>query len=249
MGSRNQKVSVNGGGHCQFIGLTHVWDKFGFDPSQLNPDYIYYGESMNRHVVHYNDEVPPFIGFDILDRTTGRFIMPEAMIKEFTRLYLSYAESVRIDRDFEFNQVSEIKSVYGPTVEGIVIKNYDRLNQFGRPLFAKIVNEQFKEVKKIPKPTVDNAGERAIVQQYCTAARLKKVISIIEDSGVAWVVDMSAMPRVFNLMIDDILAEHILDIRRDVKSINFAALAKLVGAKTARLLQNYFKDNAISAGK
>ncbi len=255
MGSRNQKVSVNGVGHCQFIGLTHVWDKFGFDPSQLNPDYIYYGESMNRHTIDYGDNVPPFIGFDILDKTTGRFLPPPEIQTEYELLDLYCTNTLwsgppdeKIISDIDGWNELELKSTFGDTtVEGLVIKNYDRLSHYGRPLFAKVVNEKFREVKNIPKPKVDYSAEYDIMKKYCTAARLNKVVATIIECGDT-VDDMTVMPVLFNLMVDDILAEHILDIRRDVKSINFASLNKLVGQRTARLLQNYFKDMAAMPG-
>lgn len=57
----------------------------------LNPDYLYYVECMQRHTLHYNN-APDFIGLDIRvkhsmkEEAPGLFLGPEAKTNEFKRL-------------------------------------------------------------------------------------------------------------------------------------------------------------------
>jgi hypothetical protein len=58
------------------------------------------------------------------------------------------------------------------------IKNCSRLNQYGRPLFAKKVTKKFKEKNKavFGSKEVKKGNTPLIVEQYCTEGGIKKMI-------------------------------------------------------------------------
>lgn len=73
--------------------------------------------------------------------------------------------------------------------EGIVIKNYDFRNKFGRQVWAKIITSEFKEKhKKVmgdPDISNENIIEEKIVNDFCTEAFVEKEFAkfALENDG------------------------------------------------------------------
>ena len=157
--------------------------------------YVFFGENCVKHTINYDFEhMPPFLGFDIFDTKTGK--------------YLDWDQVQKIFHDLGFETVPEIRSgnwnddlceldlgvdvdegktffpdskFYPGKVEGIVIKNY------GKQLFAKIVAPEFKEENK-----KNFGGNKALIKtdndkvlyQFCTNARISKMIYKLRDLGM-----------------------------------------------------------------
>lgn len=75
----------------------------------------------------------------------------------------------------------------GPTVEGVVVKNYEQLIAIGGttyPLFCKLVNEAFKE--RNAKEWKQNSNKnklQELMESYCTQARWQKAVQRLEEQG------------------------------------------------------------------
>ena len=73
------------------------------------------------------------------------------------------------------------------TGEGIVVKNYDFKNRFGRTIWAKIVCDEFKvkhvETFGVPDNAPKKTTEEGVVEEYCTNAFIEKEYAkIVNDN-------------------------------------------------------------------
>jgi hypothetical protein len=115
--------------------------------------------------------------------------------------------------------------------EGVVIKNYEFLNQFGTTPYAKLVTNLFKEANAIafgPKEIKDEMIEQLIAEKYTTAARVEKIKLKIEDEVGPW--HSKLIPRLINTTFHDIITEEMWEILKDNKkpTINFGLLHRYV---------------------
>ena len=208
----------------------------------INPDYIYYGEWMQKHTLSYNNP-PKFIGFDIRVKQNkdatgpGMFIDYDAMKKEYDRLGIKTIPLLWRGpvQDFLKKEPSEFitKSKYGDLLmEGIVIKNYNRLNIYGRQMFAKVVRDEFKEQNratfgKIKQTPTDSLK---IVEEFVTDARINKKIYelMIQENRVLSRDMMKELPI---RVLKDIFKEEYVIIIDKYKLISISELKALIAKK------------------
>jgi len=92
--------------------------------------------------------------------------------------------------------------------EGIVLKNYDFVNKYGRTTWAKIVTSEFKEKHSRPMGPPEMKGEKVvekdIAEKYVTKALCEKVYAKIRNEGV-W--RSECMPRLLNTVYYDLIRE------------------------------------------
>ena len=116
--------------------------------------------------------------------------------------------------------------------EGIVIKNYNFVNKYGRQTFAKIVTTEFKEKhRREMGPNILN-GEKTleikIVEEFCTEALIDKVCAKIVNEENGW--NGNCIPRLLNTVYHDLITEEMWCILKKYKGviINFKTLQGLV---------------------
>lgn len=213
------------------------------------PDVVYFSESMQKHTLEYQN-IPDTIGYDIFDLKRNEFWDWKAAAKAFESIgipfinvhYEGLAENITIDELKEYIKKSPYRKEGD---EGIIIKCYTRLNSYGRPLFAKIVDPIFKEKNKevfkgvTPKIKTDNTE---IINEYFTEARFIKAINHFKDDNE--IIDMPLMSKLFKYMSDDIISENILEISRKYNSIDFKSFNNLIAKKCAITLKEYLMKGA-----
>lgn len=210
------------------------------NPEDLDDDLIYVGEFMKPHTISYPfDEIPKVVFFDILYKRNGNPLSYVIAMQEFDRIGVDYIEPLfegklrDLDKD-KLDDFMDESNYRDGQPEGIVLKNYDRLNRFGRPLFAKMVNDKFREKHKANfkdqggKKRDDVYNEmRYLVDKYATETRIRKQIYRLRDEK-----DMDICRKMMNYLIprviEDILKEEIVEIYRGSKinSIDFKVLQK-----------------------
>ena len=223
------------------------------DPATLDRDLVYVGEAIKKHSIAYNwDELPPFIGFDVIHIDTGLPLSYSFAKEEFERLGLPFMHMVWIGSASDWlkenpeDYMEESAYRDGPP-EGIVIKNYERLNEFRRPLFAKMVTAEFKEKNRaVFGPTKTKPLDTAkVVDMYATSARIRKQAHrLIEEEGKQ--LGRPLMGDLIKGTIRDILEEEIVNIwlDRSIKTLDFAALGKLVPPRCLDVLDRMMADKA-----
>lgn len=215
----------------------------------LHPDFILNGEWLIKHSIQYSPTAyNRFYVFDIYDYKAQRYIGIESH-RSWQDLYSMNIDFVPFDTWVENPTMDNLRahlespSRYGaPFREGIVIKNYDFCNKFGRQPYAKLLHEAFQEVKSKPKaPISPDAIELAIQVQYVSAARVEKICNKILDNESKKPelppnilnrvrLEMKDIPQVINMVWYDIITEDMNDILKRLKdpTINFKLLKRLV---------------------
>lgn len=122
--------------------------------------------------------------------------------------------------------------------EGIVIKNYDFKNRYGRNTFAKIVTSEFKEKhsKAMGATHKDDKDvvEEKIAEEFVTVALIEKTKSKIETEMQGWT--SKAIPRLLNTVYYDVVREDMWEILKQFKepTINFRTLKHFVTTEIKR---------------
>lgn len=154
-------------------------------------DLTLYGEWLVPHTLktYRKDAWKNFYVFDV--------ISPDG--------YFTYQAYAEILNDFDIDWIPPLAVIQNPTEEsltgmlernvfliedgqgsgeGIVIKNYDYKNKYGRITWAKIVKNEFKEKHWRNQPTEVKAKdevEQKIAEKYVTASLIEKEFAKIEE--------------------------------------------------------------------
>lgn len=119
--------------------------------------------------------------------------------------------------------------------EGIVIKNYEYHNKYGRQTWAKIVTSEFKEKnQRVMGPSLQVGKymvEEDIVVEYCTNALIEKTKAKIENEKGEWKSEF--IPILFGMVFHELVVEEIWHIVKKYKqpTINFKLLYQFVVKK------------------
>lgn len=161
---------------------------------KLNPNYVYFGEWNVSHKVQYKPETQhEFYLFSVWNE--GEEIHKyedDAIVKsEAVRLgiktvpYFYEGEYVSFEHMMSFVGKSDL-TVDPNTGEGIVVKNVNYFDNYGRQCFVKLVSEKFAEVQKqkLPKnPNINNEFV-SLVKSVLTTARVEKLLHKLVDEGI-----------------------------------------------------------------
>jgi len=128
--------------------------------------------------------------------------------------------------------------------EGIVIKNYDYVNKYGRKVWAKIVTQEFKDKHvKIMGPSVIKSKteiEDRIIEDFCTDHLIDKIYWKIRNENNDW--SSKYIPRLLNTVYHDLVIEEIWNICKKYKNpkIDFKLLQKLINQKIKEVKKELF---------
>lgn len=106
----------------------------------------------------------------------------------------------------DYQPLSDAPSMLGGIREGVVIKNYNK------KLYAKIVRDQFKELRTGRPVIRPEAPAKAIGHFYATPGRWQKAVQHLRESG-RLLGSMADMRALINEIRADVRAEHEQDIR------------------------------------
>lgn len=177
--------------------------------------------------IHYNEYQP------LLEKHGIDYVPPIAVIRNS-----NYEQLINqlMKNDF----LIENGKGYG---EGIVLKNYDFKNKYGRKTWAKIVTSEFKEQhsKVMGKSTIEGKKmvEEEIAEKYVTKAFCDKEFSKIESID-GW--NSKMIPRLLNTIYYEIVKEECWNFVKENKNptINFKTLQHFVFAKVRKQLPELF---------
>ena len=127
--------------------------------------------------------------------------------------------------------------------EGIVIKNYDFKNKYGRITWAKLVTNEFKEKHQKETGGHEVKGKKLVEQEiaikYTTKALCDKTLAKIKLEG-----DFSSkdIPRLLNTIYYEIIREETWNFLKDHKNptISFNTLKALIFQQVKKLLPELF---------
>jgi hypothetical protein len=128
--------------------------------------------------------------------------------------------------------------------EGIVIKNYDYKNRYGRTTWAKIVTSEFKEKhSKEMGPCAKSARievETHIIDDFCTEALIEKTYAKIVNECNGW--SSKFIPRLLNTVYHELIAEECWNFVKKFKNpmIDFKRLHGMVTNKIKETKKELF---------
>lgn len=227
----------------------------------LHPGWIYRGEYLikTKHNVLAYDRMPHchIILFDI---QTGleSYLSPDEVQAEAARLGLECVptmyEGVIEDPQTLRDLLKTTSCLGGPTIEGLVIKNYHQFGPDKKVLMAKFVSEQFKEVhagewRKANPGGADVIGQ--LVLKYKSPARWMKAVQHLKEAG-----KLQDAPQDIALLIPEAIADVEKECKEEIMEFLYSwAWPKLRRALThglpewykERLLEKQFENHATEA--
>jgi len=251
-GSRNRQLTLesDNAGFYNWAIKQEKFKKFFED----FPDVILYGEWLVPHSLktYREDAWRNFYVFDVATRndedlTYYHYNVYKNALEQFEIDYLSPISVIKNpDYDMLINQLPKntylIKDGEGAG-EGIVIKNYDFKNKYGRQTWAKIVTTEFKEkhTKEMGSSILEakQMVEEIIADKYVTEALCEKVFAKITLEE-EW--SSKRIPQLLNTVYYDVVREDCWNFVKEYKNptINFGTLQHFVFNKVKKHLNRLF---------
>lgn len=225
----------------QFDGIKKLFKEKQYF-SDLKGELRVYGEFLCPHSLRtYKDSAwRKFYVIDVVEEfedDTYRYLSYDEykpILEKYDIEYIPYIKIVKNGDYACFLKVLEsnnylIKDGEG-VGEGIVIKNYDYKNKYGRITWAKIVTSEFKE--KHTKPMGTSTIERQMVEQdivdiFLTEALIEKTYAKIVTEREGW--SSKYIPQLIETIFHDLVVEESYNIIKKLKNptINYKTLRTL----------------------
>lgn len=240
-GSRNRHLEIDNDNAGFLAAMLENENTKSFLKS--NPDKRLFGEWLVPHSLKtYREETwRRFYVFDVMcDDEYMRYEDYQPLLEEHGVEYIPPLFVVeRPTEERLYNSLKEnnylIEDGKG-TGEGVVVKNYDFVNRFGRTTWGKIVSSEFKakHTKALgPREVKEKSRvEDAIAAEFVTEAIVEKVYAKIVNEGGGW--SSRDIPKLLNIVYYDVVREEIWQIVKQFKNptIDFKKLQNAVFAHT-----------------
>ena len=238
-GARKRKLLIDNDnrGFLAFIRAEKIYKEFLTE----YPNLRLFGEWLVPHTLKAFRDIAwdKFYVFDVFDDDNEQYLDYETyrdMLKDFDIPYIP-AQAVITNAAYD-NLLREVKinkyllqedAEFG---EGIVIKNYDYRNKYGRLCYAKIVSNVFKDKHIDEMGTPHKAGtkiiEQDIVDKFLTPDIIDKVYAKICNDQSGW--NSKYIPRLLCTVYHDFVTEELWSIINKYKNpaIDFGRLYQLI---------------------
>lgn len=249
-GSRNRELSLEKDNAGFYDYVIQNGDLSAFTAS--NPNLRLYGEFLVPHSLKtYRENAwRQFYVFDVMDENDGFLSYDEyqPLLKEYNIEYIPPIKIIKNgsydDFVYQMNQNNNFLIEDGKGMgEGVVVKNYNYVNKYGRVCWAKIVSSEFKakHTKEMGAPEVEHKMvEDEIVNRFVTKALCEKVRAKIELDEGCW--KSMYIPRLLNTVYYDLIREESWEIVKEFKkpTINFKTLQHFTNNKIKEHLPMLF---------
>jgi len=250
-GSRNRHLSI-GKDNAGF--LNHVQDSEKILKYHSSyPHHRLYGEWLVPHSLKtYRDDAwRTFYVFDVYDDNAGRYLTFDEYAATLDIFNIQYLQPLAIITNGTYENF--LKQLEKNTVlirdgegsgEGIVIKNYQYKNKYGRQIWAKMVTTVFKErhVSAMGKYIMSESKmvEQEIVDEYVTQALVDKIQAKITLEEDGW--NSRCIPRLLQTVYHDLVTEEIWGAVKKFKNptINFKTLGIITTLRIKELKPEVF---------
>lgn len=252
-GSRNRKLSLDFD-NAEFMKcnlnnprLTSFFNEY--------PHLRLFGEWLVPHSLktYRNDAWRKFYVFDVMN---GEEYLPYEEYKLMLEKHsIDYIPPIAIGKNITEQQVYNMLNKTGDFLiedgkglgEGIVIKNYNYINKYGRQTWAKVVRTEYREKhkKEMGSPLVKGLYtiEQRIIDNYVTATLIEKEYSKIINEKGNWL--NNYLPILFSRVFHCLVTEELWNILKDKKiglaKIDFKTLNQLTVLKIKETKKDLFK--------
>ncbi len=249
-GSRNRELALDND-NAGFMNAMVV-DKAVNLVLSVNKNIILYGEWLVPHTLKtYNDDAwRKFYVFDVYDRNKERLLSYDEYSAGLVAAGINVIAPIAIIKNGSIDHFTECLSKAHYLVkdgegagEGVVIKNYDYQNKYGRQTWAKIVTNEFKAKHHIAMgaPVVGcEIVEEKIVAKYVTQALVDKVVAKITNEMEGW--SSKYIPRLIHTVYYDLVTEETWNFVKEFKNpkVDFKVLSHYATAKIKELKPELF---------
>ncbi|MDY3091527.1 MAG: RNA ligase family protein [Erysipelotrichaceae bacterium] len=214
-----------------------------------NPNHYLYGEWLVPHTIRYYhpESWKHFYVFDIFSYDRG-YIPYDEYSKELDKYGISYIpEIISIDNPTMEDLTKYLKETKylipeDKMSEGIIIKNYEYRNQYGRCTYAKIVAEEFFNTKSVLRmknhEAKDKASEKDIVTMMLSEPLIRKEFAKIK-LAYPDIRRQELIGRTLNTIFHVFIHEELLDyIEKKKPLINFYYLKKECDERIKEVLRS-----------
>lgn len=216
------------------------------------PNLRLYGEWLVPHTLtgYREDAWKRFYVFDVMNNETGVFLRYEdyqpllrAANLDFIPCYkkvLNGDSAMYLKEARDIRYLLKDEQDFG---EGVVIKNYDFINKFGRQTWAKLVLTEFKEkhVSAGDPPSVGTmCNEEILVDACITEALVEKEFNKIVTAEGGW--QNKFIPRLLETCFYCMMTEELYSNLKSIKlgSVNFKALKQFAFQKVKNIKPELF---------
>lgn len=246
-GSRNRELCLENDNQGFMISIIrnemfrHFFNKF--------PDTRLYGEWLVPHSLKTYKKTAwrKFYVFDVM--VNDKYIKYDTYkrwLDDYEIEYIPCIATVENGNIETFNKILEknnylIEDGKG-TGEGIVIKNYEYVNKYGRTTWAKIVTSEFKEkhVKAMGAPEIKGTyeNEDRFINDFCTETFIKKEYAKLSVDG--W--NSKMIPKLLGVIFNQLITENIWQAIKEYKYpvLDFSRILKLCNQKVKVTLKEIF---------
>ena len=251
-GSRKRVLSLeedNAGFHKFITGDIDRYIKFFKEHTNVR----LYGEFLCPHTLttYQDDAWRRFWVFDVFDEKTERYLPYDVYQPWLETHGIDYIPPLCIMKNATYETL--VKELDNNTFlirdgagvgEGLVCKNYEFQNRYGRMAYAKIVSNDFKtKHTKEMGPTqklMAEMVEHKIVRQYVTPTLVNKTYTKIVTECDGW--SSKYIPRLLQTVYYDLIREESWAFVKDFKqpTIDFKKLNMLTIMKVKELLPEVF---------
>lgn len=251
--SRNKVLTdeMDNAGCCKYVKSLDMFEKY----LEHHPNHRLFGEWLVPHSIkgYKDDSWRKLYIFDVIEYDS-----------EGNGHYLSYEEYVPLLEEWSIPYIPLIAKLTNPTEEnvksfldrcdflmkdnkageGIVIKNYGFINNYGRVTWAKVVRSIVKESQKTSKQldiNTEDVVEDLIVSKFLTPELVSKEKSKIELENGGW--ESKLINKLLGVVWHTFITEEMFEILRKFKNpkIDFALLKRLVTSKVKEFEPNIFR--------
>lgn len=218
----------------------------------LHPNYRYIGEWTTPHKINYKEEyTKTFLLFSIWDENTEKYLSDEIVQSEARRLglktveYFYYGEFISYEHMASFIGKSNITEIPN-NGEGIVVKNVDYFDNYGKQVFVKLVSESFAETQRQRLPKNPNIYEKeiAIIKTVLTKPRVDKLLHKLVDENklTREEFEISNMKKIMKLLGNVVYEDMIKEESEILEQIEENILRKQIGKILPLVIKEVLKD-------
>jgi hypothetical protein len=187
-----------------------------------------------------------FYLFNVYDEETQEYLSDDVMRAEAARLDIKAVplfyegKYISFDHLMSFVGKSDMAINYG---EGIVVKNVDYKDRYGKQVFVKLVHADFTEIQKQKAPKDPNrpiTAEQEFVNMCLTTARVDKLLHKLVDEGILeegfGIEDMrTILTNLGGRIYDDIIKEESDSLPENYE---VQSLRKAIGSKLPKIVKD-----------
>jgi len=250
-GSRTRQLSLENDNAGFFNAMSQDYGIKSF--LAKNKSLILYGEWLVPHTLktYEEDAWRKFYIFDVFDRATGKFLSYDKYTDMLDQAGLTQIRPIAIVR----NPTEETlyKALPKATFlvqdgkgagEGIVLKNYNFVNRYGRVTWLKVVTNAFKtrHGKEMGVDRIENKRqtEQKIVDKFLDVHAIEKEYAkiVADQDGFS----NKHIPRLLNVVYYEMVKDHVWDMVKDFKNptIDYKILQRLSFRKVKELKPELF---------